>query len=177
MNESNEMKISLHCLLACLYFLLLPTTIAVNASGNSYLKLATIPIGLYFLITILLSKIKLQFNSVHFFLCLYTFSTLISLFMNSDMNTMLEVLGYFLNAAIYLCLSVVQYNKRELKLMEDVQVLLLAILVGITLFSKGSLLDRTTLEIFGQTSDPNYFVGFFVFPLSVTMKKFMESLF
>lgn len=175
MNESNEMKISLHCLLACLYFLLLPTTIAVNASGNSYLKLATIPIGLYFLVTILFSKIKLQFNSVHFFLCLYTFTTLLSLFMNSDMNTMLEVLGYFLNAAIYLCLSVVQYNKRELKLMEDVQVLLLAILIGITLFSNGSEDNRTTLEIFGQTSDPNYFVGFFIFPLSVTMKKFMES--
>lgn len=175
MNESNEMKISLHCLLACLYFLLLPTTIAVNASGNSYLKLATIPIGLYFLVTILFSKIKLQFNSVHFFLCLYTFTTLLSLFIKSDTTTMLQVLGYFLNAAIYVCLSVVQYNKKELKLMEDVQVLLLAILIGITLFSNGSEDNRTTLAIFGQTSDPNYFVGFFIFPLSVTMKKFMES--
>lgn len=177
MSESNEMKISMHCLLACLYFLLLPTTIAVNASGNSYLKLATIPIGLYFLITIIITKIRLQFNSVHFFLCLYTFSTLISLFIKSDTNTILEVLGYFLNAAIYLCLSVVKYNKRELKLMENVQVLLLAILIGITLFSKGSEDNRTTLEIFGQTSDPNYFVGFFIYPLSVTMKKFMESKF
>ena len=116
MNESNEMKISLHCLLAWLYFLLLPTTIAVNASGNSYLKLATIPIGLYFLVTILFSKIKLQFNSVHFFLCLYTFTTLLSLFIKSDTNTMLEVLGYFLNAAIVTITAISPPREPDMKM-------------------------------------------------------------
>ena len=56
MHKSPNMKISVHCILACLYFLLLPTTIAVNSGGNSILKLSTVPIGLYFLITIVVSK-------------------------------------------------------------------------------------------------------------------------
>ena len=58
-------QIGPHCILACLYFLLLPTTIAVNSAGNSILKLATIPIGLFFLVTLILSNRKLQINGVH----------------------------------------------------------------------------------------------------------------
>ena len=72
MRESQNMKISAHCILACLYFLLLPTTIAVNSAGNSILKLATVPIGLYFLVTIIVSKKKTalqrySFSSVYIY--------------------------------------------------------------------------------------------------------------
>lgn len=175
MTECKDMKISMHCILACLYFLLLPTTIAVNSAGNSILKLATIPIAAYFVITILLSKKVLQFNGVHLLLCVYTLSTLIPLFVKNDRACIDTVIGYFLNAALYLCLTVISYNEREIRWMENVQVLLLAFLVGITLFAGGTEDERTTLEIFGQTSDPNYFVGFFVFPFAVALKKVIES--
>ena len=175
MHESPNMKISAHCILACLYFLLLPTTIAVNSAGNSILKLATVPIGLYFLITIIVSKKVLQFNAVHFLLCIFTLSTIITLFVDSGSTSIDYVVGYCLNAMLYICLSVVKYNDRELKLLEDVQILLLLVLLGITFFSSGSVFDRSTLKIFGQTSDPNYFVGYFVFPLSITMKRIIQS--
>lgn len=175
MAEQKSMKISMNCILACVYFLLLPTTIAINSAGNSYLKLATIPIAGYCLISIVFSKKPLHFNVVHLLLCAYTVSTLLTLFIKSDNNSLDTVVGYFLNAALYLCLAVYPYNAREIKLLENIQVLLLLILILITLFSNVTLAERTTLTIFGQTSDPNYFVGFFLFPFSVTVKKVIES--
>ena len=175
MQASPNRKISAHCLLACLYFLLLPTTIVVNSAGNSILKLATVPIGLYFLITILLSRKKLHFNAVHFFLCAFTLTTIVTLFVDYSDTSVSYVIGYCLNAVLYICLSVVKYNDRELKLLEDVQILLLAVLLGITVISNGSMFNRSTLEIFGQTSDPNYFVGYFIFPLSITVKRIIQS--
>lgn len=175
MDEIKNMKISMHCILACLYFLLLPTTIAVNSVGNSFLKLATIPIAAYFVITIIFSKKILQFNEIHLLLCIFTFSMLFALFITPNEDSVNTVMGYFLNAALFLCLTVIKYNKRELLWLENVQVLLLCILVGLTLFSGGTRAERTTLMIFGQTSDPNYFVGFFIFPLTITLKKIVQS--
>ena len=128
MNEEKNQKISVHCILACLYFLLLPTTIAVNSAGISFLKLATIPIAGFFVISIIFSKKKLHFNSVHFLLCLYTFSTPFSLYLNPTSDARLTVMGYFLNAALYICITVVQYNEKELKMLENAQILLLFVL-------------------------------------------------
>lgn len=171
MQKLEKRQISPHCMLSCLYFLLLPTTIAVNSSGNSILKLATVPIGLFFLLTLVLSDRKLHINGVHLALLLYTFSVVSTLFVNADSGSVAHVIGYILNAAIYICLSVVPYNKAELELMEDVQILLLIILNLMTMLSDGTKFDRATLSIMGQTCDPNYFVGFFIFPLTVAMKK------
>ena len=174
MQKLEKRQISPHCILACLYFLLLPTTIAVNSAGNSFLKLATIPIGLFFLVTLILSNRKLQINGVHLVLLIYTFSVVATLFRNADAVSVDFVVGYILNAALYICLTIIPYNQAELDLMERVQIVLLVILNAITLLSHGNEDSRTTLKIFGQTSDPNYFVGFFVFPLTVALKKLVS---
>lgn len=175
MQKLETRQISPHCILACLYFLLLPTTIAVNSAGNSILKLATVPIGLFFLVTLILSNRKLQINGVHLALLLYTLSVVSTLFWAADSVSMDNVLGYILNAALYLCLTVVPYSNAELELMEKIQILLLVILNLMTLLSNGSRFDRTTLVIMGQTSDPNYFVGFFIFPLTIALKQFASG--
>ena len=165
-------QISPHCILSCLYFLLLPTTIAVNSAGNSILKLATIPIGLFFLVTLILSDRKLQINGVHLALLLYTLAAISSLFIDASSNSIDYVIGYILNAALYVCMTVIPYNKAELDLMENTQILLLVILNALTLFSNGTRAERTTLMIMGQTCDPNYFVGFFIFPLTIALAHF-----
>lgn len=175
MQKSANRQISPHCILACLYFLLLPTTIAVNSAGNSILKLATVPIGAFFLITIFLSKTKLQINGVHLALLVYTFSAISTLFVDSSQGSIIFVTGYILNAALYVCLTVVPYNEDELEWMENVQILLLVILNTLALFSNGTLDDRTTLMIMGQTCDPNDFVGYFVLPLAVALKKLVSG--
>ena len=175
MQKSEIRQISPHCILSCLYFLLLPTTIAVNSAGNSILKLATIPIGLFFVVTLILSNRKIEINGVHLALLVYTLSAIATLFVDASDTCVDYVIGYVLNAALYICMTVIPYNKAELELMEKIQILLLIILVAVTLFSNGTLDDRTTLMIMGQTCDPNDFVGYFVFPLAVAMKKLVSG--
>ena len=118
MQKLANRQISPHCILSGLYFLLLPTTIAVNSAGDSILKLATIPIGLFFLITLLFSDRKLQINGVHLALLLYTLSVVVTLFLDADSVSVDFVVGYGLNAALYICITVIPYNKAELELME-----------------------------------------------------------
>ena len=147
MQKSANRQISPHCILSCLYFLLLPTTIAVNSAGNSILKLATIPIGLFFLVTLILSDRKLQINGVHLALLLYTLAVVATLFCDAGSTSVSFVIGYILNAALYICLTVIPYSKTELELMEMTQILLLIILNAMTLFSGGTEDNRTTLVI------------------------------
>lgn len=175
MQKLEKRQIGPHCILSCLYFLLLPTTIAVNSAGNSILKLATIPIGLFFVVSLILSKRKLEINGVHLALMVYTLSAISTLFLDASDGSMAYVIGYILNAAIYICMTVIPYNKAELELMENIQILLLIILIIVTLFSNGTRDDRTTLMIMGQTCDPNDFVGYFVFPLVVVLKKLISG--
>ena len=169
-------RISLHCLLACAYFLMLPLTITTNSFGSSFLKLAAVPIGAYFLISIVFYKQELRINMVHITMALFTLATLVTLFVDSSADSLFMISGYFLNAGLYICLSVVPFNDKELRWLENVQVILLVIISVLVLTDNlvGEA-GRETLTIFGQKSDPNYFVGFLIFPLSVTMKKIVES--
>ena len=175
MQALGKNKVSVHCILASLYFLMLPLTISVNSAGASFLKLATIPISVFFVISLIFYKKDFQINMVHIALGIYTLVTVLTMFVNPTSDNFECVKGYFLNAALFICLSVVEYNERELKILEYVQVLLLIIITIITLCNDATIHDRKTLSIFGQESDPNYYVGFFIFPLTVTMKKICIS--
>ncbi len=169
-------RIGIHCILASLYFLLLPLTITVNEMGSSFLKIASVPIGLFFVITMVFYKKEFKINLVHIALAIYTLSTLITLFVAYDNESIMMVLGYFLNAGLFTCISVVEYNEHELKFFEDIQILLLIVIVILTLYDNvPDSTRRETLTILGQASDPNYFVGYFVLPLSVTLKRIAES--
>ena len=177
MLASGKNKISVHCILASLYFLMLPLTISVNSAGASLLKLATIPIGICFLISLFFYKKEFRINIVHIALCAYTVVTVFTMFVNPTRDNLSYVIGYFLNAALFLCISIVEYNERELKLFEYVQIALLIIITAITFYNDTKVHSRTTLSIFGQESDPNYYVGFFIFPITVTMKKILTERF
>ena len=167
--------IRLRCLLACLYFLMLPLTIAVNGSGASFLKLVSIPIGGFFLALILTSGRPLKINLIHLLLLVYTIDLFTSMLVRPSADMLWVLFGYVLNAGFFFCLSVVDYNEWEMRLFHAVQVVLLIVLVAITLWQGGTYADRTTLTIFGQVCDPNYFVGFFIFPLAVTIERVFHS--
>ena len=150
---------------------MLPLTISVNAAGASLLKLATIPISIYFLFSLLFYKKPFRINIVHIVLCVYTVVTLVTVFVNPSRSNIEYIIGYFLNAALFICISIVEYNESELKLLEYVQIALLIIITAITFYNGTTVHGRATLSLFGQEYDPNYYVGFFIFPLTVTMKK------
>ena len=175
MRALEKNNISVHCILASLYFLMLPLTISVNSAGASLLKLATIPISICFLISLFFYKKEFQINIVHIALCAYTMVTVFTMFVNPTSDNLDYVIGYFLNAALFICISIVEYNERELKILEYVQIALLIIIIAITFYNDATVHDRTTLSIFGQECDPNYYVGFFIFPITVTMKKIYTS--
>ena len=175
MRVLKKYDISIHCILASLYFLMLPLTISVNSAGASFLKLATIPIGMFFLVSLFFYKKDLHINIVHIMLAAYTVITVFTMFVCPTNTNFENILGYFLNAALFICISVIEYNEKELKIFEYVQIALLIIITAITFYNDTTVFDRATLSIFGQTSDPNYYVGFFIFPLTVVMKKICES--
>ena len=167
-------RIGLPCIMAALYFLMLPLTISVNSAGSSFLKIASVPIGAFFLITSFFTKKPVSVNMVHVMFMAYTLSTILTLFVDSSAESVSIVLGYVLNAGLFTVISVVSYNKDELEFLENIQVVLLIIITALTLFDNvGS--GRETLTILGQSSDPNYFVGYFVFPTTITLKKIIES--
>lgn len=175
MRALGKNNISMHCILASLYFLMLPLTISVNSSGASFLKLATIPISVFFLVSLFFYKKDFHINIVHIVLCAYTVVTVLTMFVNPTSENLEYVIGYFLNAALFICISIIEYNESELKILEYVQIALLIIITVITLYNDTTVHDRTTLAIFGQECDPNYYVGFFIFPITVVMKKICTS--
>ena len=175
--HAKEDKISLHCIFASLYFLLLPLTITTNSTSSSFLKLFTIPIGVYFLISLLFYRKEFQINIIHLMLALYTVSTVLTLFIDYSTISISHTFGHFLNAALFLCLSVIEYSDREMHFLESVQIVLLVILALLPHLGDTPDNTRTSLIIFGQKCDPNYFVGYFIFPLSIAMKRIFESRF
>lgn len=175
MEVEKKLKIRPVCWVSALYFLLLPLTISTNATSNSYLKLATIPIGLFLVISLFFYKSRLNINIVHVFLVLYTLSVPLTLMADPSQRAISAIIGYFLNCALFVCISIFDYNDRELVMLENVQVLMLCAICAITLYENIGQTERGTITVFGDTCDPNYFVGFFIFPLTVVMKNIADG--
>ena len=70
-NSLKKADIGLSCILACAYFLALPLTITIDSSGNSFLKLLTIPIAGYFAVSWFFYREKFELNIIHLFSFLY----------------------------------------------------------------------------------------------------------
>ena len=73
-------------------------------------------------------------------------------------------------------ISIHMYNQHVEIRRYRIEIVFQLILVCITLFSSGEVFDRTTLMIFGQKSDPNYFVGFFIFVGNIGMIPAVKNL-
>ncbi len=173
----NREPIGIHCILAMIYFIAIPLTITVNSAGDSFLKIITLPIGLFFLATLFFYEDKLELNVVHACFALYLISTVASLFVNDRDVAVSFVIGHIQNAGLMFCITLRRYNSREIEWLENVQIALLGILVCIGLFGDTTFTDteRTTMSLFGGVSDPNYFCGFFIFPIAVSLKKAAEN--
>lgn len=169
--------ISIHCILAMIYFVAVPLTITVSSSGGSFLKILALPIGLFFLITLFFYKDSLELNSVHAFFALYIISVIGTLFADGSSESISFVFGHIQNAGLMFCITLRKYNKREIEWLENIQIVLLGIMIWIGLFGGATYenTDRTTMEIFGSASDPNYFCGFYIFPIAVCLKHIAEN--
>lgn len=168
-------KIGINCILAGIYFIALPLTITINSAGDSFLKILTIPIAAVMLLTLFFYKDELEINFVHGLFAVYILSVISTLFADRTQEALDYVVGYVQNAALMFCISIRKYNEKEIELFENAQVVLLSILIFMGLFGGASYADRTTIEIFGGVSDPNYFSGFFIFPIAVCLDKIRKN--
>ena len=173
--QNSEEKIGINCILASIYFVALPLTITINSSGDSLLKLLTLPIAGFMLVSLFFYKDKLEINFVHGFFAVYILSVITTLFADRSAIAQDYVIGYIQNTALMFCITLRRYNEKEMEVFENVQVVLLGILIIVGLFGGASYADRTTIQIFGGVSDPNYFSGFFIFPIAVCLNKIKKN--
>ena len=68
-SKLKNFDVGLSCILACIYFTALPLTITINAAGNSFLKLLTIPIAGYLAASVIFYKGKLELNAGPYLFC------------------------------------------------------------------------------------------------------------
>lgn len=174
-NKLKKANIGLPCILACVYFLALPLTITINSAGNSFLKMLTIPIVGYFTVSWFFYREKLELNIIHLFSFLFLITVVMTLFADRSADALQYVRGYFETIGLMFLITMRKYTENEIKTFELAQLALLGIMVALGLIGADWYGDRNTMIIFGATSDPNYFTGFFLFPMAVALKKIREN--
>ena len=146
-------------ILACAYFLVLPLTITINAAGNSFLKLLTIPIAGYFAVSWFFYREKLELNIVHLLSFAYLITVVMTLFADRSPVALQYVRGYFETIGLMFLITMRKYAENEIKAFEITQLTLLGVLITLGFIGADWYGDRNTMIIFGTTSDPNYFSG------------------
>ena len=162
-------------ILACSYFLALPLTITINAAGNSFLKLLTIPIAGYFAVSWFFYHEKLELNIVHLLSFAYLITVVMTLFADRSPVALQYVRGYFETVGLMFLITMRKYAENEIKAFEITQLTLLGVLITLGFIGADWYGDRNTMIIFGTTSDPNYFFGFFLLPMAVALKKLRDN--
>ena len=174
-NSLKKADIRLSCILACAYFLALPLTITINAAGNSFLKLLTIPIAGYFAVSWFFYHEKLELNIVHLLSFAYLITVVMTLFADRSPVALQYVRGYFETVGLMFLITMRKYAENEIKAFEITQLTLLGVLITLGFIGADWYGDRNTMIIFGTTSDPNYFFGFFLLPMAVALKKLRDN--
>lgn len=162
-------------ILACSYFLALPLTITINAAGNSFLKLLTIPIAGYFAVSWFFYHEKLELNIVHLLSFAYLITVVMTLFADRSPVALQYLRGYFETVGLMFLITMRKYAENEIKAFEITQLTLLGVLITLGFIGADWYGDRNTMIIFGTTSDPNYFFGFFLLPMAVALKKLRDN--
>ena len=167
--------IGIACLLGCLYFLAVPLTITVNDSGNSMLKLLTLPIGGYLAVSLFFYRKSIELNLVHLGSFLYLLTIVATLYVDGSSLAVRYVIGYVQTFGLLFLMTLRRYTANEIKAFELAQIGLLGIMIALGFIGADWGGGRNTLKLFGATCDPNYFVGFYLLPMAVALKKLRES--
>lgn len=175
-NKLKKADIGIACILACVYFLAVPLTITINSSGSSFLKIVTLPIAGYFAISTFFYRKEIELNLMHLCSILYLITVIITLFADNSALSIQYVRGYIETFGLMFLITIRKYTANEIKAFEISQLLLLGIMISLGLIGADWYGDRNTMTIFGATCDPNYFVGFFLLPIAVALKKVRENI-
>lgn len=170
-------KISLDCIMACLYFVCLPLTVITTPFG-SMLKLVTIPTVAVLSLRLLMGKSRLSFNYIHFVYIIYVLYTVFQLTMFASERAITTTQDMILGLLTFLLISLRIYNKREKELLEWIWILVGVICIVAALTSNevvSETEERAVIRIFGFEEDQNQFCSYFIMPVLISIKRIVEK--
>lgn len=177
MAKNEKEKISIDCLMACLYFVCLPFTVVTTPVG-SLLKVVTFPVVLILSLRILMGKSDLTFNYIHFFYGIYIIYTVGLLVVYSEKITVTTTKDMILGALMLLLITIRVYNNREKELMETAWIVVGVICVFACLTSSEVVSEsesRAVIRIFGYEEDQNQFCAYLIMPTLISIKRIIKK--
>lgn len=176
MQEVKKDKVSIDCLMACLYFICLPLTV-VSTPFGSVLKLVTIPMVSVLSVRFLLGKNKLSFNYLHFTYFVYVIYTVLQLMFYHEERAVVITKDMVLALLTLLLISSRVYNEREKEFMEWAWIIVGIICILAVLTSKEVMNEyeaRAVIRIFGYEEDQNQFCAYFIMAVIISIKRIVQ---
>lgn len=176
MSDTIKEKISIECILACIYFACLPFTVVTTPAG-SLLKVVTIPIAAILMIRLFMGKSELTLNYIHLFYGLYMLYTVGMLVVYSEDISVVTTKDMILGYLMLMLITMRIYNSREKELIETawIAVGLVCIYVCVTSTEVVSEVEnRTVVRVFGFEEDQNQFCAYFIMPVLISIKRIFE---
>lgn len=176
MSDTIKEKISIECILACIYFACLPFTV-VTTSAGSLLKVVTIPIAAILMIRLFMGKSELTLNYIHFFYGLYMIYTVGMLVVYSEDISVVTTKDMILGYLMLMLITMRIYNSREKELIETawIAVGLVCIYVCVTSTEVVSEVEnRAVVRVFGFEEDQNQFCAYLIMPVLISIKRIFE---
>lgn len=169
--------VSLECILACIYFVCLPFTVVTTPFG-SLLKLITLPIAAVLTIRMLIGKSALALNYIHFTYAIYILYTVILLVVYHAPITIVTTKDMVLGLFMLMVISMRIYNNREKEWMESAWIIVGITCIVIALSSNEVVSrseQRAVIRVLGFEEDQNHFCAYFIMPVLISVKRFMEK--
>ena len=176
MSDTIKEKISIECILACIYFACLPFTVVTTPVG-SLLKVVTFPIAAILMIRLFMGKSELTLNYIHFFYGLYMLYTVGMLVVYSENISVVTTKDMILGYLMLMLITMRIYNSREKELIETawIAVGLVCIYVCVTSTEVVSEVEnRAVVRVFGFEEDQNQFCAYLIMPVLISIKRIFE---
>ncbi len=176
-NKVQKDALSVECILACIYFVCLPFTVVTTPFG-SLLKLITLPIAAVLTLRMLMGKSALALNYIHFTYVIYILYTVILLMVYHESITVVTTKDMALGLFMLLVISMRIYNGREKEWMESAWIIVGVTCIIIALSSNEVVSrseQRAVIRVLGFEEDQNHFCAYFIMPLLISVKRFMEK--
>ena len=170
-------KISIDCIMACMYFICLPLTVITTPLG-SMLKVVTMPTVAILSVRLLMGKSKLCFNYLHFTYFFYVLYTVMQLAMFSSEHATTTTRDMVLGFLTFILISVRIYNEREIDIIEWAWIIVGIICVFVAFTSNevvSEIEERAVIKIFGYEEDQNQFCSYFIMPVLICIKRIVEK--
>ena len=174
--ELKKDKISLDCIMACLYFVCLPLTVITTPLG-SMLKVVTMPTVALLSVRLLMGKSRLTFNYIHTAYILYVLYTVFQLLFYQSERAITTTRDMVLGLLTFLLISIRVYNDREKEFIENIWVIVGIICIIAALTSNevvSEVEERAVIKVFGFEEDQNQFCSYFIMPVLICVKRIVE---